>query len=150
MKNWGMPEWEIGRWFSTFGAITHLTFRWDSPVGDGKATVARYPCLREATPLRERRFIMVISFEDARHWYPQSAFDSYRNKLQSDLGGRGRKRKGEEKRGLPREEGKDTHVDIKSNFRRLSGICTTTTTTMSVQIDVFVKCNWLRNSAQFR
>lgn len=34
-----------------------------------------------------------------------------------------------------------THVDIKSDFRRLSGICTTTTTTTSVQIDILAKCN---------
>lgn len=53
---WKIEEWEIGRWFSTFDAIIHLTFRWD-----GKAIVARYhPRLRDcASDLYYGDFIRV-------------------------------------------------------------------------------------------
>jgi len=77
MKNWGTSEWEIGRWFSTFDVIIHLTSLAGSDCHD--------ILVCESSGLRERRFIMVISFGDARRWYPQSVFDSHRNKLQFDF-----------------------------------------------------------------
>lgn len=137
---WKIEEWEIGRWFSTFDAIIHLTFRWDARW-DGKAIVARYhPRLRDCVC-------------DALLWWFHSGMPdvdilelrSIRIEISFNLIS-GERRKGEREKRRCHEKKVRTHVDITSDFRRLSGICTTT----SVQIDVLAKCNWLRNSTQFR
>jgi len=111
-----------------------------SPVG---ATVAISSFVRAAR-LRERRFIMVISFRGTRRWYPQSAFDSHWNKLESDSPAGEGKRKREKRRQVAAGKKARTHVDITE--RRLSGISAATT---SVQIDVLAKRNRLRNFAEF-
>jgi len=78
---------------------------------------------------------------DTRRWYPQSAFDSHRNKLQFDLG---REREGgRERRKRPNtwSHGREQNADRHYVTLELPGFA-------PMQIDILGKCNWLRNSAE--